>query len=81
MEGKIPIPFGVPVETRDVSWWHDRRQDLGSHAARMRKRGRRREREAAKDCQALFEAEQIAARDPIRQSGRKQARGIWKSGG
>ena len=44
MEGKIPVPFGVPVETRDVSWRHDRRQDMGSCAARMRNRGTRRNR-------------------------------------
>lgn len=78
MEGKIPIPDGVPVETRDVSWRHDRRRDLGS---RMRKRGTRRENEAARDYEVLVETKQIAARDSNRQWARKQARAIWKRGG
>lgn len=30
MEGKVTIPSGIPVETRDVSGRHDdRRQDVG----------------------------------------------------
>ena len=39
VDGKVPILFWVPVETGDVSWWHDRRQGVGSCAARMRERG------------------------------------------
>ena len=41
----------------------------------------KRNRESQRHCKDLVEAKQIAARDSNRQSARKQARRIWKSGG
>ena len=52
MKGKIAILFGVPVETGDISRWHDRRQDVGSCAARMRKRGTRTRKQGGSETKA-----------------------------
>ena len=61
MEGKIPVFLGVPVETREFSWGHDRCHDARSCAARMRKRGTKKIKQPTP--KVSVEAGQIAADD------------------
>jgi len=74
MEGKIAIFLGIPVETRDVSWRHDRRHDVWSCAARMRNRGTRTKNNTRNDEGSWSKTGQIAAKDLNYQP----TRAMWK---